>query len=698
MKKFFLILSAVALVLLLASCGGSGNGDNTGDDADSGSSGADTDSGSTGDNTDSGSTSDTDTGVVSETCGNRETDAGEVCDGNAAECVSIDPGYTGGYAVCKPNCLGWDVSACQGTPTNPVEPTDPTDSTDPEDDNGTGSTGDNSDPRDGADVTYIHLNGVSITVDGANPGNVAVSGSNATITASGVFEIDGTLSNGRIIVETADSDKGVVHVVLNAANITSSNNSPFTVMTAKDVRIFTADGTQNTLTDGTRAATTDPTAVLYSKSDLILAGEGTLTINATYQDGISSKDDLDIDGGTLVVTAKDDGIIGKDSVVIRGGDITVNSTGDGIKSDNTEALTLAEGTEDPYDGVKGYIKIKGGKVTVNAANGDGIHAISYVEIKDNPVIDITTGGGSVLTTSTQQYDSKNNPSLKGIKASVPDTVTDAENLNLNVAIVKILGGTIKVNARDDGIHSGNIYIKGGDTTVASDDQGLHADNKLDILAGTLNVTMSFEGMQGWYITVTGGVTAVYGRDDGWNAAGGNDSSGSSGWGGPGQGGPGGNGSTGYLTISGGFHYIKTGSGDTDGIDSNGTLTINGGVIVVECQINGGMGGSFDSDGSASITTQTALGFSTGKSEQGTNYSMSFNTSSYYGNANIAFKPTISGTAGSGSGGGGFPGGGGPGGGQSGSYIQSFTGQPSVITDLSGYNVQPFPNGLEVYYK
>ena len=210
-----------------------------------------------------------------------------------------------------------------------------------------------------------------------------------------------------------------------------------------------------------------------------------------------------------------------------------------------------------------------------------------------------------------------------------------------------------------------------------------------ILAGTINVTMSYEGLEAWYITVSGGVTSVYGRDDGWNAAGGTDGSGSSGggpgdWGsgGPGSGGPGGgptppggNGSTGYLTITGGFHYIKTGTGDVDGIDSNGTMTITGGVIVVECQISGGMGGSFDSDGAANITTQTALGFSKSRSEKGTNYNMQFNTNAIYGNANIAFKPTTSG-----------------------SVIQSFTGQPSVINDVSSYNVQPFPNGLEVYYK
>ena len=694
MKKFFLILSAVALVLFLASCGGSGNGDNTGDDTDSGSSGADTDSGSTGDNGDSGSTSDTDSGVVSETCGNRVTDAGEVCDGNAAECASIDSGYTGGYAVCKSNCLGWDTSACQGTPVNPTDPTEPTNP----DDNDTVSTGDNSDPREGADVTYIHLNGTSITVDGANPNDVTVSGSTATITASGVFEIDGTLSNGTVSVDVDKTkDSEVVHVVLNGASITSSNSSPFMVKGAKDVRIFTAKDSQNTLSDGsnytipTDDATPDKGAALYSRADLILAGEGTLTVNGNCNDGISSKDDLDIDGGTVVVTAKDDGIRGKDSLVIRGGDISVTSGGDGIKSDSTEALDLSTNADDPYANVKGYIKIKGGKLTVNATNGDGIHAISYIEIK-NGIIDITSGGGYTITASSGGGMGGGRPpqpgqntcdeavqycgdvSLKGIKASVPETVTGYEDLNKNVVAINILGGTIKINSRDDGIHSGGlVYIKGGDIEIASDDDGIHSDNTLEIVSGMVNVTMSYEGLEAWNMKISGGVTAAYGRDDGWNAAGGSDGSGSGGWGG---GWGGGSSSTGTLEVTGGIHYVKTGSGDTDGIDSNGPLTISGGVVVVECQISGGMGGSYDADGAISVTSQTVIGFSTGASdERGLDTSVNFNTNTIYGNANIAFKPTISGR-----------------------YIQSFSGQPSVINDVSSYNVQQFPNGLEVYYK
>ena len=715
MKKRFLIFSILFLVLFVASCGGSDNGKDTGDvtdSGDSGSTGDNGDSGSAGDGGDSGSTGDTgsDTGVVSETCGNGVIDAGEVCDGGTKDCTLVDSGYTDGVAACKSNCSGWDTTICVGIPVNPVE--DPTDPTDTEED----TKNDNSDPREGADVTYIHLNGSTITVDGAHQGDVTVSGATATITASGVFEIDGTLSNGTVSVNVDKAkDSEIVHVVFNGVNITNSSSSPFMVKSAKDVRIFTAKDTQNTLTDGSNytiptddPANTDAAAALYSKSDLLLAGEGTLTVNGNCNDGIGSKDDLDINGGTLVVTAKDDGIRGKDSVVIRNGNITVTSGGDGIKSDNTTKLVLKDVPDDgtvindaAYEDIKGYIKIKGGSVNVTATNGDGIHAISYVEIQDGTV-NITSGGGSVITTSSSgggwggggpgssaedKYDGET--SLKGIKASIPNDVEGYADLNTNVVYIKIVGGTIKVNSRDDAIHSGGlVYIKGGDIEIASDDDGIHADNELMIMAGTVNVTMSYEGFEAWYITVSGGVTAVYGRDDGWNAAGGTDSSGSSGggpgdWGGggPGQGGsggggfPGGNGSTGYLTIEGGFHYIKTGTGDVDGIDSNGTMTITGGVIIVECQISGGMGGSFDSDGAANITTQTALGFSKSRSEKGTNYNMNFNSNTIYGNANVAFKPTTSG-----------------------SYIQSFTGQPSVINDVSGYNVQPFPNGVEVYYK
>ena len=567
----------------------------------------------------------------------------------------------------------------------------------------------NDDPReDASEITKIHLKGTSIEVEGKN---VTVDGTVATITASGVYEIDGTLNDGQIVVNVdKEKDKEMVNVVFNGISVTNSKNAPFAVMKAKNARIFTAKDTQNTLTDTANYVFDDPTvnepnAALYSKDDLKLAGEGTLTVNGNYNDGIASKDDLDINGGTIVVTAKDDGIRGKDSVVIRSGNITVTSGGDGIKSDNTGALALnTNEDEDLYKGVKGYVKIKSGSLTVNTTNGDGIHAISYITIEDG-TIDITAGGGSQTSTTTsanQKYDGET--SLKGIKASVPSDVDDYLNINAEVVFIKISGGKIKVNSRDDGIHcGGNIYMAGGETEITTDDDGIHADNELQISNGTINVINSYEGFEGWYLTAKGGVTSVYGRDDGWNAAGGSDNSGSQGgpgdWGGggfPGGGGPGGESTTGTLVIEGGFHYIKTGSGDVDGLDSNGDLTISGGVVVVECQLGGGgqggpgggpggggpgggfggMGGTFDAGDKsvATITSPTVLGFSPSTSQEGQSFNVTFNTNSYYGNANIAFKPTISG-----------------------SYIQA-TSQPSQINDVSGYTVQQFPNGVEVYYK
>ena len=360
MKKRFLIFSLMFLALIIVSCGGSGSdSENGGDDNGTGDNSGDNSGDGSGD--DSGGNSDGGGETSDAVCGNRTQESGEVCDGGAVECASIDSGYTGGYAICKADCSGYDKSNCQGTPTN--QDTGDTDTaTDPDDtDTGSGSDDekapDNSDPRDGADkITYIHLKGTSIDVDGKN---VDVSGTTATITASGVYEIDGTLNDGQILVDVdKEKDADMVHVVFNGISVTNSKNSPFAVMAAKDVRIFTAKGTQNSLTDAAsytfaEAGATEPNAALYSKSDLRLAGEGTLTVKGNYNDGIASKDDLDIDGGTLVVNGKDDGIRGKDSVVIRGGNITVTSGGDGIKSDNTEALALSNNQDDPYENVRG---------------------------------------------------------------------------------------------------------------------------------------------------------------------------------------------------------------------------------------------------------------------------------------------------------------------------------------------------------
>lgn len=122
MKKAFSLFSILLIAsLFLASCGGSERKPVKHEDP------SDTEVVNDTDPTDE-PTNPTDT---ASNCGNHELEEGEVCDGNAMECNIIDPGYTGGYATCNPDCSGWDMSGCQGNPANPTEPTDQTDPTDP---------------------------------------------------------------------------------------------------------------------------------------------------------------------------------------------------------------------------------------------------------------------------------------------------------------------------------------------------------------------------------------------------------------------------------------------------------------------------------------------------------------------------------------------------------------------------------------
>ncbi len=83
----------------------------------------------TGTDTDTPVGTDTDTPVGTDTdtpttnCGNSVTDTGEVCDGDAKNCVDISASYTGGVAMCKSDCTGYDTANCQGAAdTDNVQP------------------------------------------------------------------------------------------------------------------------------------------------------------------------------------------------------------------------------------------------------------------------------------------------------------------------------------------------------------------------------------------------------------------------------------------------------------------------------------------------------------------------------------------------------------------------------------------------
>ncbi|MFK4565735.1 carbohydrate-binding domain-containing protein [Enterococcus sp. UD-01] len=419
------------------------------------------------------------------------------------------------------------------------------------------------DSYDEKNVTKITLNNSAIKIDGSG---ATLKENVLSITAGGTYILEGEFK-GQVTINANDE---AVHLVLNNVVITNESSSAIYVEQAKKVITTLVKGTKNTLTDGAdytfaNAEETEPDAAFFSKDDLTINGNGTLTVTGNYNNGIRSKDDLVITNGTINVTAKNNALKGKDSVSIADGDFTLKTTeGDGIQANNATETD------------KGWIAIDGGTFTIEAGN-DGVQAETNLSIATAKMTIKTAGGYD-----DQAIDAT--ASYKGLKASG------------NILIDE---GTYSLNTADDAVHSNAaITINNGTFTIDSGDDGMHANTDLLLNDGKISVNNSYEGLEGAAVTLKGGTIAVKASDDGINAAGGSDSDSTDGAFGPDAfGEPGGGGdSTKFIEITGGTIYVEA---DGDGIDSNGDIRMTDGTLVVNGPVDNG-NGALDYDGSFTI--------------------------------------------------------------------------------------------------
>lgn len=406
-------------------------------------------------------------------------------------------------------------------------------------------------------------------------GSVEANGSVYKITSGGEYTLTGLLKDGQIVIEAGEDDE--VELLLDNASIGCSDNSPILVVSAGEVHVKSEDATYNVVSDNRTGTVSDDedayNAAIYSNCDLHVNGSGTLIVKSTYDNGIKSKDDLEIKNVTLKVIAPGVALKGNDSVSIESGRLMIISTqGDGIKTSNSDVSSKSN--------QRGTVSIVGGQVDIYAA-GDGISAAYNAEISQGEEATAV----NVFTGSESSYTSDQPDSTKGIKAS-------------NEIIIS--GGIINVNSADDGLHAnanveldngstslGNITISGGTLTFECEDDAVHADGEVTISDGTVNVKDSHEGIEGNVINISGGTTYVYGEDDALNASKGNSAT--------------------LINITGGYLEVETPQGDTDAIDSNGSITMSGGFVLVKGGAQmGGMAGSVDADGTVSVTGGTII--------------------------------------------------------------------------------------------
>lgn len=372
---------------------------------------------------------------------------------------------------------------------------------------------------DSSNITEITLNGTSITVTGDG---ATVDGTIVTINTAGNYKITGTLTDGQLVVNTDDEE--TVRLILNGINITNSSHAPINISSSEKTIVILSENTVNYLTDASnynlKNDEDETNAALYSADDLTIYGEGTLIVNANYNDGITSKDGLIIKSGTIEVTSVDDGIRGKDYLVVKGGDITINAEGDGLLSDND-------------NGTSGFIVIDAGEFDITA-EGDGISAENSIEITYGD-FNITSGGGSSSYLSDDS-------SAKGIKSGVNITIENGE---------------FTINSADDAIHaSATIEINTGTFEMTSGDDAIHSDDTIEINNGAIKITDTEEGIEAPNITINDGVISINSNDDAINAAGNTNN---------------------YLYINGGYIVVNA-SGD--GLDSNGNIEMNDGTVIV----------------------------------------------------------------------------------------------------------------------
>ena len=275
-----------------------------------------------------------------------------------------------------------------------------------------------------SEAVKITLNKTTATVSGSG---AKADGSTITITEEGVYVVSGTLEDGQIIVDASDSDK--VQIVLDGVHINCETNAAIYVREADKVFITLAENSSNTLGGGNEYTQIDDNTVdgvIFSKSDLVCNGTGSLTIEADYKHGIVSKDDLVITGGTYKIAAADNGITAKDQIKILNGSFDIDAANSAVKAKNTDDAEL------------GNIYIAGGIFTIEAEQ-DGFHATGSIVVDDGT---ITVNSGD-----------------DGFHADL-DTV--------------IHGGTILVEKSYEGLEGKRVVVNGGDITVNASDDGANA--------------------------------------------------------------------------------------------------------------------------------------------------------------------------------------------------------------------------------
>lgn len=317
-----------------------------------------------------------------------------------------------------------------------------------------------------------------------------------TISAAGTYSLQGTLSNGRIHINSTDTENEVM-LYLNGVNISCSTDAPLFIENAgKDAVIFLSKGSVNSLKDSSRQFIEENTkqsrsSVIYSKSGLIIDGKGTLNIDANLNKAIHADKDITVKNGTLNIESVKDGISGKQSITVKSGTINITCDGKGISS----------AKKDSKANEKNFITVLQGIISV-CSYKDCISADGDITVSGG-TFNLISGGGCVSipgnTTPTEESheekdifdfldpDGKRKPEEK--PADPKPKGPAGRGIRTN-GILTVYDGSFNISSAGDSIHGYEVALSGGSFNLASDNIAIHSENKFTNKNAAINIVYS----------------------------------------------------------------------------------------------------------------------------------------------------------------------------------------------------------------
>ena len=406
-------------------------------------------------------------------------------------------------------------------------------------------------------------------------------------------------------------------IILDGLQLTSADGPALNIQSKKKTTLSLPAGTSSSLCDATTytaCGTEDAKGCVFSEGQIVLTGQGSLTLRSVYKHALCSDDYISMEGGCLTIEgAAGDGIHAKDYFAISDGTLTCTTTAaDAIDSE-------------------GCLYLRGGQLELAATTADTKAA------KCDSLMEVTGGTLHITLTgnTTKGLKSKGNMTLSGGQLTFDCgggvAVTDGDPSYCTAikcdSLLTIGGGTIVISHSGEagkGLSAdGDLLIQGGSITATMTGAGgsytnasgsqdtynataIKADGQMRIESGSLDLSCSGSGGKclasdgamtigteagGPTIeAVTSGSKISASGSSGTTTGG---TTGPGGWGG--GGGPGGNrpgtgtSSTGgnpkaircegNLTVKGGDITVSTAQDGGEGLESKQTLTIDGGTIV-----------------------------------------------------------------------------------------------------------------------